>query len=362
MVRRPTLRTALAEQIRREGLKLVVLIVLTAGVFLFTRWAAASSHATSVRDAESWYARGQQALAERRFSDAVDDFRHAVSKNPSARPQQLALAGALTIAGQTGDAERVLLSLREASPEDAEVNLRLARLAVSRRDRTAATRYFRNALYAPPSPGFDPEATRLELVEFLLSQGDRDAATSELLAVRATVSPTAATHGRLGSLFVRAGDDRVALDEFQRALRVDPHDVAAAEGAAGAAFRLADYHGCLRYLAALPAPSAAGESLGRLARLVVERDPLEPRQPRGERRRRAMALLRDVRATVSACAATEHAVLPMVPAETDADTLREFIEAIGRLDAAAVGQCGSGGLLDEAIPLIVRRHRGVDGA
>ena len=236
---------SLAERIRREGIKLAILIVVTVGVFVFTRSVAEYSHAANLRDAVAWYARGQRALSESRVTEAIDGLRRAVLKDPASREYRLTLGVALARAGQPSEAEHVLLLLRDAGPQDAAVNLQLARLAVARHEPAAAVQYYRNALYAPAPTTIDPQRVRLELIEFLLSQGDHDQAMSELLAARANLGTVAADHVAVGGLFVRSGDDRLALNEFRRALEIDPQAIDASESAAAAAFRLGDYRGCL---------------------------------------------------------------------------------------------------------------------
>ena len=119
-------RTAL---IHREIFQLTVLILVAIGAFLLTRAVAASNREMSLRDATEWYRQGQQAIAAGRVDDAIDSLRRAAVRKRSDTRYVLALAQALALKGDDDGARSVLLTLREATPEDPDINLELARLA-----------------------------------------------------------------------------------------------------------------------------------------------------------------------------------------------------------------------------------------
>jgi tetratricopeptide (TPR) repeat protein len=103
----------------------------------------------SVRDAVEWYRRGLGQLDAGHAEDAIDSFRRATVKYRDEKRYALALARALASTRQYEAARRALLALREAAPEDPDINLQLARLAADRQDVTEAIRYYHHALYAP---------------------------------------------------------------------------------------------------------------------------------------------------------------------------------------------------------------------
>ena len=74
-------------------------------------------------------------------------LRRAAAIDRDNREYQLALAGALAAADDHEAARQVLQRLRDTAPEDAEVNLELARLESRNGDVTGAVRYYQNALY-----------------------------------------------------------------------------------------------------------------------------------------------------------------------------------------------------------------------
>src|SRR5262249_55950980 len=135
--------------IHREILQVGVLMLIAVVGFFVTRAVAADSREQTFRDAEAWFARGQQLMAAGRVDDAIASLRRASVRNRYERKYALTLAGALSHKGDTEAARAALLTLREASPEDAEVNLALARLASQRQDVTEALRFYHNTLYAP---------------------------------------------------------------------------------------------------------------------------------------------------------------------------------------------------------------------
>jgi cytochrome c-type biogenesis protein CcmH/NrfG len=100
----------------------------------------------SLRDAAEWYRRGQQQLQGGRVDAAIEALRHATVRDRTNKDYVLALARALAVDHEDEAARGVLLTLRESAPEDAEINLELARLAAHRQDVTEAVHFFHNAL------------------------------------------------------------------------------------------------------------------------------------------------------------------------------------------------------------------------
>ena len=224
-------RRDLTTRIRREILQLLLLGLIAIVAFGATRAVAARSSRLTAAEAAEWHARGQGALADGDTAAAVAAFRRAAAKNRGNRTYTLALARALEADGDAPAAEHALLMLREASPEDAEVNLELARLEAARHDVPQAMRYYRNALYAP-SAAADPRmrrAVRLELIRLLLANDDRDRALGELVAAAADSANDEPSAMELGRLFLQAEDVRRAADQFSRALRLNPHNAEARE-------------------------------------------------------------------------------------------------------------------------------------
>jgi Flp pilus assembly protein TadD len=142
--------------IHREILQVGVLILTAVVGFFLTRAVAANNRDMTHRDAEAWYQRGQQLMSAGRVEEPASSLRRASVRNRHERRYALALAQALQETGDTESARAALLTLREASPGDADVNLALARLAARRQDVTEALRFYHDALYPPNADVIGP--------------------------------------------------------------------------------------------------------------------------------------------------------------------------------------------------------------
>ena len=365
--------------IQREILQLALLGVVAVAAFFLTRGIAASNHDMNLRDGAEWYQRGQRQLERGDVDNAIDSFRRASVRNRNEKRYVLALARALAYTHQYEAARSALLALRESAPEDAEVNLQLARLAADRQDVTEALRYYHNTLYAPwPADQTDARRrVRLELIDFLLTHDRPSPAVSELLALSTDLPDAAAAHVEVGQLFSKAGDSRRALEQFQRALRLAPGNGDALDGAGQAAFQLGDYVLAERYLRVVPNASGKVRETRDLVELVLSSDPLASRIRSAERRRRLIANFSYADQRLSACieqraSATQpsadelalrqeaqafetHLKAPVVGED---DTLDVGVDLIYRIEREVVQRCPST-LLDRALVLIGQKH-GVD--
>jgi len=216
-------RPGRASLIHREILQIAVLMLVAVAAFFITRAVAANNREMTVRDAEAWYARGQQLISAGRVEDAIASFRRASVRDRFERKYTLALATALERNGDAEAARAALSTLREASPDDVEVNLALARLAAHRQDVTEALRFYHNALYAPwPAEAVrDRRDVRLELVGFLLQRDQGGQAQAELMAMGADRPDEAAARAREIVDLVRSSDPlarQIGSEERRRRL------------------------------------------------------------------------------------------------------------------------------------------------
>ena len=91
--------------------------------------------------------------------------------------------------------------LRESDPENAEINISLARLAANLGEHGGAVHYYQNALYGRWTGDQVDERRRQlrkELVRFLLQHQQLNLASSELLILEAGIPDTAACPCRSG--------------------------------------------------------------------------------------------------------------------------------------------------------------------
>ena len=362
--------------IHREIGQLGILIAVAISAFLLTRLVAANNREMNLRDAAEWYRRGEEAMSSGHLDDAIAALRRAAVRDRTERRYLLALARALALKPDPDAARAVLLTLRESAPEDPEINLQLARLAATRSDVTEAVRYYHNALYAPWSP--DEAATRrairLELIRFLLTHDQPGRAHSELVALSADLPDEAPVHLEVAKLFVQAGDNIDALDQFRRVLRLDPSNDDALVGAGQAAFRLGNYADARTYLRRAPADDTAVVQTREVVDFVLSDDPLAKRLGSAERRRRLVDDFAYVRERLLACAeqmvdAESRDSASALRAEAEAfdgqlaaspaleqDTVETGVDLIYRMEDLIVRRCGPPTAHDQALVLIGRQH------
>ncbi|MES1256556.1 MAG: tetratricopeptide repeat protein, partial [Acidobacteriota bacterium] len=223
--------------VHREIVLVAMLAGITVAMFLLTRFVAEGDAALRRADAARLYADGLRDLDEGRVEDAVTALGRATARNPQAEPAWLALARALAEGRQEAAAGRVLMRLRDASPEDPDVNLELARLEVRRDDVASAVRFYQSALTALWRQGQAVERGRVrrELIRLLLDHQQPDRAMSEVLVLGVDLPADAASRNELGHLFLRAGSPSRAREQFARALEASPGDPDALAGAGEAA-------------------------------------------------------------------------------------------------------------------------------
>ena len=306
-------------RVRREILALIVLSLLAISVFLGTRLIAKWEEQRSLADAAAWYARGMSHVDSHQNEEAVTALRRAYAKNRTSRQYAIALAHALSASGLSDDATRVLLTLRDATPEDPEINLELARLSAMRGDLTEAIRYYHSALYGVWPTGRESARAdvRVELVRLLLDNDRRRPAVAELIALTSNLPDTSADHAQAGRLLLEASEPRLALDQFRRVLGTDAKDVTALAGAGEASFQLGDYVGARQYFHDAQVLPPRLTTMRDVAEQVITRDPLAPRLAASERHRRVVDLLGQLRERIDTCRSRPQPLAPDTAARLD---------------------------------------------
>jgi tetratricopeptide (TPR) repeat protein len=362
--------------IHREILQIGVLMLIAVVSFFVTRAVAANNRDQTFRDAETWYQQGQRLLSAGRVDDGITSLRRASVRNRYERKYALALAKALAKKGDTEAARAALLTLRETSPEDTEINLELARLAAQRQDVTEALRFYHNTLYAPwpAESAQERREIRFELIDFLLRHEQAGRALSELLAVTADLPDTAAAHVRVGQLFARAADAGHALDQYERALRLAPADRIALAGAGTSAFILGDFQLARGYLHRAPDDIDDVARTREVVDLVLSSDPLARRIGAMERRRRLAVSLDYLDERLKGCLPADAPTgepHPAVALEQEAasllddlkrsaaleqDALEASVDLFDRIEQLLSKTCLPLTARDQALTLIARSH------
>ena len=295
---------ALSRFVHREILVLIILVGVAVAAFLVTKASAAAEHRLRLRDAAIWYERGVDALAAGRIEEALTALGRARALDRHTAAHHLAFASALIASDQQVAARQVLLGLREAHPEDPQVNLGLAELAATRGSTEEAVTYYQRALYGDWDPGRldDRERVRVSLIEYLLRHDMRERASGQLMLLAADLPDDAGRQIEAARLMLEGGEPARALVLFTRVLEREPAHAAALEGAGDAAFALGDYAAARGYYARAPASPVVTAAL-RTSTLVLASDPLAPRLSSAERRRRLASGQARAAALLAACGA-----------------------------------------------------------
>ncbi len=275
----------------------IILVVLTLGA---ATGFAAVSHLVA-RYTANQQSRGRRLYAEgladaraARYDEAIAAFRAALSCDPTNSQYQLSLARVLRDSNdprRLEEAESYLVALWQRAPQDAAVNLALARVAAHRGSIEDATRYYHNAMYGVwnSDPDGNRNKSRVELIEFLLKENALAQADSELIALAAALPPDPVAHLQAAQLFVQAQDYQGALAQYQEVLRLQPENVSALAGAGETAYRAGNYALAQRYLRlafnANPADTASHYLLA-TADMVLEANPFRSHISDAERNRR----------------------------------------------------------------------------
>lgn len=370
--------------VHRDLILLLLLCTIAIATFVFTRFVAGMNERAEARVGDIWFQQGEQELADHRYEPAIESFRKARARDRDKREYVLALASALQFANHNDEARQALLHIREVAPENAEINLSLARLAAKRQDVTEALRYYHNALYGLwTGSRVDQQRrdVRIELVNFLLDHQQRSMALSELLVLDTELPEEVKAYDDAGDLFLRAGDSAHALKDFGRALHLGRSDFRALAGAGQAASDSQEYGLARRYLqraATLEPHDTTVEHQLSLVNMTFSRDPLLPRISQEERVRRATEDYNHALSTLQACVSKQHtaqnsnAALDPLYAEAvefqdelqpknvkeNPDTVRDAVDLVFRMESAMHGTCTPLQQVDEALLRIGRKHMG----
>jgi tetratricopeptide (TPR) repeat protein len=288
---------------------------------------------------------------------------------------------------QTDEAYAYLINLWERQPENAFVNLELARIAVQRKQTDRALRFYHNAIYAtwPGNEEAERQKTRLELINYLLQINARTQAESELIAIEANVGEDAAQQTQLGDLFLRVQDYGRALSAFRASLKLQRNNSAADAGAGIAAFEIGQYPAAERYLRAAGPGNTAGIPLLKTTEFILQLDPFQPQISDAERGRIVMKAFHAAGDRLKACPLLERTGAPssakpaagaanpaqqslgqrwekLKPKMTarglrqDPDRVNAAMNLTFQIERQTAGACGPGGEADKALLLIANLH------
>jgi tetratricopeptide (TPR) repeat protein len=295
---------------RSAPVVLLILIFSAAIGFAAVGHLVARFNANQQSRGRKLYAQGLADANAGRYDDAIAAFRASLTCDPSNSQYQLSLARALRDSNdprRLDEAESYLIGLWQRTPQDAAVNLALARVAAHRGSIEDATRYYHNAMYGAwnSDPDANRSKARIELIQFLLKEGAPDKAESELMALATALPPDPAAHLQAALLFSQAQDEAGALARYREVLRLDPTNLEALAGAGQAAFRSGNYVTAQRYLAeavkANPQDTDSRQLL-QTTDLVLRTNPFHSHISDAERNRRIAAAFAQAEKRLTECA------------------------------------------------------------
>ncbi|MHB8218275.1 MAG: tetratricopeptide repeat protein [Candidatus Sulfotelmatobacter sp.] len=291
----------------------IILLVLTLAAvtgFAAVGHLVARYNANQQSRGRKLYALGLTAAGARHYDDAIAAFRAALTCDPTNSQYQLSLARALRDSNdprRLDEAESYLIALWQRAPQDAAVNLALARVAAHRGSIEDATRYYHNAMYGVwnSDPDSNRSRARIELIQFLLKKGAPASAESELMALSTSLPPDPAAHLEAAQLFSQAQDYSGALTQYREVLHLEPSNSSALAGAGEAAYNSGDYAVAQRDLqAAVNADSQNANARQLLATtdLILRNNPFRTHISDVERNRRIAAAFAQGEKRLTECA------------------------------------------------------------
>jgi tetratricopeptide (TPR) repeat protein len=256
-------RLILRDTVTFLSLTLITAVLFAITLFLFRSFA---SHREEL--AQRWSERGRAALSSGHPDQANVALRTALSYSPGNRTYELLLAQALGDAGYLDESYNYFLGLWETQPGDGFINLRLARLAATKKDMPSAVNYYRGAIYGTweGNGAVRRREVRLELSRYLIAHHDLGNARTELLVAGGNAPDDAGLALTIAPLLEQAGAPTDALNYYRKVLAREPENRDALEGAGRMEYGLANFEEAYRLLGHAEREHAAeGPGVGNLS-------------------------------------------------------------------------------------------------
>lgn len=311
--------------VKPNGREAILLVFIALALLFAATSFLARSYASELRNrAETHFHQGEIFARNGKPAAAVEEYRAALTYSHNDGRYQMALSLALIALGHLDEAEAHLLELRDADPNDAIVNLMLARIAVRERRTADAVADYNRAIYGlwPADPQKNRIQTRFELVDLWGRAGRTRQALGELLSLAAEAPEDPAIQNRIAGLLRHYGSPQHAAEVYRGVLAYQPKNVEAAFGLADSDFDQGNYTAAeSQYRRALkldPENADARKRMREIAEMIAL-DPTLVTLPARVRYERSRELIRRAAASVKACLAGR-------PAPPDVQALQQSAE------------------------------------
>ena len=277
---------------------------------------------------------GRTLAQEGQETEAIREYRAALSLARDDYEYQLALALALMNAGNLNEAEKHLQELLTAEPTDAIPNWALARIADRRDDIPTAENYYRRALYGfwPPESQLNLPINRLEahfeLVDMLARSDAKPRLLAELLLLSNELPEDPGDRKRVANLFLRADAPANAATMFEDLIAKDDKDWEAYSGLGNAEFTEENYtaaRNAYRTANRLNPDDAVTQARLGFSEQILDLDPTLRGLSSIERHRRSQELVRAALAKVEPCHPADLLLPSPDPIQVAMDSAREML-------------------------------------
>ncbi|MDR3763793.1 MAG: hypothetical protein P4M01_06820 [Acidobacteriota bacterium] len=249
----------------RDWRPLLALALAIALGFSFTRLVVGGYNQVKEAMALRYSTRGSQALAQHKGMEAVRAYESALVYDHDNVEFRLKLTDALLAAGAANTARSQLRDYRELHPEDALVNLKLARIEARAGRSEDALLYYRDAISGawPDHEHGDLQKidTELEVADYLARLGRSDEAEGVLARLSDSLPAGSPEQIKLAGVFLKNGDLEHARQIYQMLMGRDPGDEPAVVGAARVELAEGKYLAARKLVDAIAKPSAEARAL-----------------------------------------------------------------------------------------------------
>ncbi len=305
------------------GVLAVLALVITLIGFL-----GYSYHRQRAARATQFSQEGNELLAERRYPEAIERFRSALSISQASQ-ERLALATALLKAGRPNEAAIYFNELVRENPGSGPANLGLARIAVTQGNMQQAVVLFHRAVFGtwPEDSPENGTKVRFELIDALGRSGREKQAQAELLSLLPELPDDTATRMQAGGLLLKYKLPTEAADVFKQIIHKEPRNASAYAGLGDAEFMQGNYRVAeAAYKSALlwnPADSNSGGRVADIAQILAL-DPYIRGLSATERYERSRKLVQAILGAMDQCMSSKS---PQVPASVTAlaDSARKLL-------------------------------------